>query len=267
MTDSGSNTYTSDANVTDGSNRTAVFSAPVTTALTTSSIITVHFSTSTSYISARYVPGQQSCTATPLDKTSTATGTAASMSSGTTATTTQAGELLFGAFGVYINGSTFTQGTGWTPLTSDISTLAIYPEYQIVNATGAYAATGSLNNAPHDWSAAIVTFKDSASQLAFSTTPVTIFAGACSSQITVQSQDSNGSAANPNTTETIALSTSGVGGSFYSNNTCATPITSVTIANSANSANFFWTDTTVGSPVVTATGTGAFSSAPPRRRR
>jgi len=263
VTDTGGNTYTSDANITDGSNRSFVFSAPVTTALTTSSTITVHFSPSTSYISASAFQVSGLISVSRQDQTSTASGTTASMSSGTTPTTTQAGELLFGTFGVYISGTpTFTAESGWTALTSDVSTLAVYPEYRIVSATGTYAATATLSITPHDWSAAIVTYQAAASQLAFTTTPVSIVAGACSPQITVQSQDNNGNFASPYGTETIALSTSGTGGSFYSNSTCTTAITSVTIADTATSASFYWSDTTTGSPVITASGSGSFTSAP-----
>jgi hypothetical protein len=101
-----------------------------------------------------------------------------------------------------------------------------------------------------------------ASKLVFTTSPVTVTAGSCSTVITAQSQDSNGNPSDPASTETLALSTSGSGGSFYSNSTCTTSITSVSIPTSANTASFYWKDTTAGSPVITASGTGAFSSAP-----
>jgi hypothetical protein len=266
VTDTAANTYTNNADVTDsGTNRTIVFSAPVTTALAVNGTITMHFSASTSYISASAFQVSGLILVSNVDQTATASGTAAAMSSGTAATTTQAGQLLFGAFGSYVNGTpTFTPETGWTALTNEVVLLGIYPEYRIVTATGAYAATGTLSSKPNDWGAAIVTYQGAASQLAFSTTPVTVAAGVCSPVITVQSQDSNGSAAPPaSTTETIALSTSGGGGSFYSNSTCTTAITSVTILNSATAASFYWRDTVGGSsPVITASGTGSFTSAP-----
>ena len=272
VTDSVGNTYTKNADVADsGPTRTVVFSAPVTAALSTSNSVTLHFSTSFRYVFvSNFQVSGLVVAVSAVDQSATNSNTSGSVSAsvGPTPTTTQANELLIGALGLNINSGnvpTFTAGAGYTALTQDVVSgdWGIYPEYQIVNATGAYSATGSWpSGSAIDWAADIVTFKGAATKLAFSTAPVDIIAGVCSPQITVQSQDANGNAASPASTETIALSTSGVGGAFWSNNTCTTSITSVTIAASANSASFFWTDTTAGSPVITATGTGAFSSAP-----
>ena len=91
---------------------------------------------------------------------------------------------------------------------------------------------------------------------------MTVTAGACSPAISVQSQDTNNTAASPLTTETVALSTSGTGGVFYSDATCSTVITSVTIATTADTTTFYWADSVSGTPVITASGTGAYTSAP-----
>jgi hypothetical protein len=271
MSDSGSNTYTKDVDITNasGPTRTLIFSAPVTTALTTSSTITISFTTAEKdiFVSAFQVSGLVAASRVDQTKTNTGTNTTA-LTTGAMTTTTQANDLLFAAFGVDFNtGSnpTMTAGSGYTALTTAQTSgiWGIFPEYQIVSATGAYTATGTQSSTQLDWSAALVAYKAlPATKLAFTTTAFSTIAGVCSPQITVQSQDTNSNPANPASTETIALSTSGTGGTFYSNNTCTTVITSVSIANTANSASFFWADTTAGSPVITASGTGAFTSAP-----
>lgn len=87
----------------------------------------------------------------PLDKTSTGntTGTP-TFSSGSTATTTSAIELLLGsAHGVTKNNQTYTPGTGW----SSVSTIngfnagagQLYVEDQYVALTGTYSATGTAS--------------------------------------------------------------------------------------------------------------------------
>jgi hypothetical protein len=108
---------------------------------------------------------------------------------------------------------------------------------------------------------ALVTF--TASKLAFSTSPVSVAAGVCSPQITVQTQDSNGNAADPSSTVTVALSSNSTGTkAFYSNSVCGATTTSVTIGTSANSANFWYEDTKAGSPVITAAATGGVTGSP-----
>jgi len=170
VTDSGLNSYAPNADVTDAFGvRTLVFSAPVATALTTSSTIAANFNANVQYknASAFYVSGLVA--ASPADRTATATNaTAPAVSVGPTATTSQANELLIGAFGVNDGGSTasFTAGTGYTALPSNVtgSGLAIFPEYRIVAATGAYSATGTLGGTHSDWSGAIVTYKAGTAQ-------------------------------------------------------------------------------------------------------
>ncbi len=90
-------------------------------------------------------------TASPLDKTSTGTvvGVTA-FSSGATAATTTATELLLGsAYGTTKNNSTYTAGTGWTTvgLINGFNAAAgqLYVEDQYVQATGTYTATGTAS--------------------------------------------------------------------------------------------------------------------------
>jgi DNA-binding beta-propeller fold protein YncE len=96
------------------------------------------------------------------------------------------------------------------------------------------------------------------SKLAFTNTAVTVAAAACSTGLTVQSQDSGGNPANPTSTETLTIMSSSAKGKFYSDNVCTTAITTTTISTSANSATFYYTDTKAGSPTITVTGSGSF---------
>ncbi len=169
LADSKGNTYTKDADVTNGSGtsgvRTLVFSARVTVALTTSDRVTATFGTSTAAkaISVHSVSGLVSVA---TDKTSTAIGNSSSPSSGNTATTSQPDELLIGAVGVEDKSNTMTAGASFTNLTQantgsgggGSSNMIINSEYRIASATGAFAASGTLTAAAQ-WAAAIVTYK------------------------------------------------------------------------------------------------------------
>src|SRR5207302_467517 len=78
--------------------------------------------------------------------------------------------------------------------------------------------------------------------------------------ITIQSQDSFGNPSNPSTAETIALSSSSPDSPKFSLTSGGGTIPSVSISSSANSVSFFYGDTKAGTPTVTATGSGGFSS-------
>jgi hypothetical protein len=163
VTDSAGNSYTKDADIVNSApTRTLIFSARVTTALTTGNTITVSFGSSIRYknASAFSVSG---LIASPKDQAATATGTNTTPSVGPTATTSQANELIIGAFGLDVSSGspTFTAGANYTMLPANVVSGAwgIYPEYQIVNATGAYSASGTWSGGVRDWSAAIVTYK------------------------------------------------------------------------------------------------------------
>src|SRR5438477_9262431 len=118
------NSYHLDADVSNGSGtsgvRTVIFSAPVTTALVSGNTITVTHPTAVAKaVSVNTVSGLVS--SSPQDKTSTGTGATTAMSSGTTASTTQADELLIGAFGLEDKAASFTAGSSFTALTSALS--------------------------------------------------------------------------------------------------------------------------------------------------
>src|SRR5439155_2576958 len=154
--DSKGNTYSKDADQTNGSStsgvRTVVFSAPVTTALASGDSITVtlQHNVVAKAVSAAEFSGLHTV---PLDKTATATGSSTAASSGSTAATAVPIELLVGAVGVETQSTeTFTAGSGYTLLSrvgsatggsADLH-ITISPEFRTVAATGAYAADGAL---------------------------------------------------------------------------------------------------------------------------
>lgn len=105
----------------------------------------------------------------PFDRQTSAQSSGTAVSSGTTAATTQASELVFGGIAVLgPNTFTLTPGSGYTGGgtfgTSGVATgdRVLFPEYQIVNSTGTFAADGTLGggaDANTQWGAAVVTYK------------------------------------------------------------------------------------------------------------
>ena len=168
--DTKSNVYTKDLDVTQGSGtsgvRTVIFSAPVTTALVSGNTITVtHPSLAARAMNADEFSGIVASGA--LDKIASAVGSSTTASSGSTATTAQANELLVGAVGVETRSEAFTAGSGYTLLASVSSSAAgtaannvtIDYEARIVAATGAYVADGTLATS-RQWAAGIATYED-----------------------------------------------------------------------------------------------------------
>ncbi|HVE88026.1 MAG TPA: hypothetical protein VND93_34450, partial [Myxococcales bacterium] len=92
-------------------------------------------------------------------------------------------------------------------------------------------------------------------KLGFGSTAQTVVAGACSAVTVARSLDVYGNYSPPTAALAVSLSTSSSGGRFYSDAACTTQITSVSIAAGALSANFYWKDTTPGSPTLTLSNT------------
>src|SRR2546426_1809021 len=168
--DSGGNSYSLDADVTNGSGtsgvRTVIFSAFVNTALGNQDTITVTHPLATSKaVSVNEFSGLR---ASALDRTASATGNDTTPATSATAVTTQPDELLLGAVGVETKKTeSFTPRSGYTALTAFSSgpppgaatdNVTIDPEYQIVTATGSYAAGGTLGRV-RLWAAAIATYR------------------------------------------------------------------------------------------------------------
>src|SRR5882724_8940425 len=115
--DAKGNTYSVAADVTNASNvRTVILAAHNVTALVSVDTITVtHPSASLRALSANEFSGLSPTSA--LDQTHTATGSSTAPSSGATAATTEAAELLLGAMGVAgTTSDTFTAGASYTAL-------------------------------------------------------------------------------------------------------------------------------------------------------
>src|SRR5207248_8222614 len=164
--DSGGNAYSVSADVTNASHvRTVILAAHNVVGFPAGGMITVtHPSVAARALAAAEFSGLAS--SATLDRTSIATGSSASPSSGTTALTSQADELVIGAIGAEGPSSdTLTAGASFVSLASAgtsgnsaASNITIDGEFRVVSATGAYAASGTLGSS-RDWAAAIVTFK------------------------------------------------------------------------------------------------------------
>src|SRR5581483_7726965 len=93
-------------------------------------------------------------------------GSGTAPSSGSTATTSQANELVVGSIGVEgPSGDTFTLGSGFSSITrsgttggSAVSNVTTNPEYKIVSTTGSYLADGTLGT-NRNWEGIVVTYK------------------------------------------------------------------------------------------------------------
>ncbi len=168
--DTQANSYAIDITLYDSSTgmHTTICSAHNVTPLSTSDTITLSSSVivaSGAAATAHEFSGLAS--SSPLDQTASASGSSTTPSSGNTAVTTQADELLIGAIGVGgppTDG--FTPGGGYTALTSAGFSGGfegtIRPEYKIISVAGNYQADGVLNPS-RSWGAAIATYKAAAS--------------------------------------------------------------------------------------------------------
>jgi hypothetical protein len=160
--DTAGNVYSVDADRNNGgSGRVTICSAHGVAALASGDKITVHYPAFSGYTSATANEFSGLLPSGALDKTSTATGNNAAPSSGLTATTSQADELLYGAiFFSGTNFATFTPGAGYTRTNADLAGRPLASEYQFVSATGTYRANGTLSTA-NQWAAGIATYRAS----------------------------------------------------------------------------------------------------------
>jgi hypothetical protein len=93
-----------------------------------------------------------------------------------------------------------------------------------------------------------------ASQAVISNAPLDVAEGT-EGQMTVELENPSGSPATSTSSQTINLSTSSSTGAFYPTPTSTSAITSVVIPAGQTSASFYYSDSTVGSPTVTASDT------------
>src|SRR5262245_1258611 len=170
ITDSQGNTWTKTIDFTSGSSpNMAVAWCIVATGKSHTSGVDTFTGTWTNTLGSKLLQVNEfaGVAASPLDKSASASGASANPSSGATATTAQADELLIGAFGCWSASSparTFTAGSGYTIASSYQLTWSQEGmcEYQVVAATGAYTAGCTMSAAVDNWVAAILTFKAAA---------------------------------------------------------------------------------------------------------
>jgi hypothetical protein len=154
--DSAGNTYAVARDVNDGSagDRTVVFAAIRVQALAAGASITLTYpSSAETHVSVDEFSG-----ITGIDTSAGASATTTAFSSGTAPATSQASEVLISAVGTE-SGAAPAWSIGWTALpTLAISSDYLGAAYRVVNATGGYAATGTIRG---QWMASIVTLKTS----------------------------------------------------------------------------------------------------------
>ena len=160
LSDSAGNTYSKavgTGQTTDG-HQVAIFYAPNIKA--GANTVTASFSGTNNHPFLAIYEYSGVSRTSPLDKTAGAQGTNASVSSGATATTTAANELVFAGMGLPSSSTvTWVAGSGFTLEQQDTRTSGsrAATEDQEVTATGAYAGTFSLSGASN-WSAVVATF-------------------------------------------------------------------------------------------------------------
>jgi PKD repeat protein len=149
--DSAGNVYTVDADQADGTgDRLVILSSLNVKPLPLGATVTLAFPTSAAF----YVSVDEFAGVAAFDRTASAAGTTKTFSSGT-ATTTQAGELLFAAEGqTAAGGSAFS--TGWTALATVAgSGRRLSPAFEIAGAAGPYSASGTASGT---WMATLTTY-------------------------------------------------------------------------------------------------------------
>lgn len=148
IADSGTQTYLTALTTVSGNIKNYMFYVANSAAGVTSVTITCSASTALNIIVTEYA---NIATSSPLDKTSATVATGLTWTSGSTATTAQATELLLGAsHDGSKNNVTFSPGTGWTAVNSiqngvGASGGTTYQQERYVSSVGAYASTGSIS--------------------------------------------------------------------------------------------------------------------------
>lgn len=162
VTDTGSNTWTVDKQIQNGTALVVIASSVLTTQLTTGSTITATWSATMVGQSPRYNCEEFSgvVTATWTDVTASATGSGTAVTAGTTAAAA-AGDLGIGAWGIAAN-TTFTADGSHTKFTdvSSAAPLSLGGEYN-VSVSGAQSATMTAG-ATGNWAGVQATYKAAA---------------------------------------------------------------------------------------------------------
>jgi hypothetical protein len=162
-TDSRGNTYTTDRDSVGSNTRTVIFSAYVSTALTSGNTITVTHPSAVAGVAASEFSGIAS--SGRVDSSGAASGNSNSPSA--TVTTTAANDLLYGAFANQ-NQRTATEAAGWTTDTHQMpdcgsgsgNKSTAHGAYRSASTTGSYTYNPTLSNSEH-WTTAVVAYKPS----------------------------------------------------------------------------------------------------------
>ncbi len=174
--------------------------------------------------------------------------------------TGHAGGTFYSAGGC--TGTAITSAT--IPTTPPYSVTVFYQDTTLTNTN--FTLTASTTTPPMSpaTSYQYKVIAGTASQLAITSSAFTLTAGACSSTgITVTSEDQYGNVSNvASTQESISLGSSSNGANFYSppSGCTGTVITGTAIPIGSSSATFYYSDTKAGTPTITVSGTGEFTS-------
>lgn len=156
VSDDAGNTWAVNATKANGTTDGAsIASCTVTAQLTVSSVLTLTWSSSTSANAGVWL--EEFSNVGAFDKTASATGTSTSLSSGATATLSQADELVVG-LGRWNSGGSWTKGADYTDMPTP-SLGAGGAEYKIVSATTAVTATGTISGSAVTWACIVATYK------------------------------------------------------------------------------------------------------------
>ena len=154
-TDSKGDTFAVASDISDSSgDRLVTLSAVAVNGLAVNDQITVTFPTASSNrVTADEVSG-----ATTVDRQSAASGSSSTFSSGSTGTTSRAGEFVFATVGTF-GGTSFGWDTGWNSKSFTSYTTgsnALGRADQVPTGTGSFTATGTASGS---WLAEVVAFK------------------------------------------------------------------------------------------------------------
>lgn len=155
---------------------------------------------------------------------------------------------------VFYSTPTCTGGSQVTSrvLASGSNTLTVY--FQITQ-SGAGLATANITSAGLTATTQNVNVSAGApSLIGYQTSSQTLSAGACSTAVTIASQDAYGNSAPASSNVTVNLSSATA--SFFSDSGCSTPISSVQIAQNTTSASFYFQTTTAGTTTISSAAAG-----------
>lgn len=243
VTDNAGNTYTSDTNVSAAGQSIKVWKAYNITS-TAGLIVTVHNSGSVSTgIIAQEFNGTG--TSDPFDKTASSTGSSTALDSGSTATLSQADEIVIG-FGTVDNVDTLTTGATYTNGASTTSAnFRCRMESKVVAATTAVNATLTANSSGN-WEMLVITFR-----IQGATTTSTSLSTSTSS-----TSSSTSTSSTSHSTSSTSHSTSSTSTSLSTSSTSSSISTSLSTSSTSNSTS---TSTSISTSTSTSTTTSALA--------